>query len=170
MSREIQPLSVRHDRKSFECGKPWLDNYIRQHALRNQEAGYGRTYVAVPTDAPATGDGYYTLSMGSVAFAHLPDELAARAPKYPMPVAHMGCLAVRTGLQGQGLGRLLLIDALRRVLAAADIIAARAVEVKAIDEPARDWYAAYGFLPFRDAPLHLYLPMQTVRALAQAAQ
>jgi ribosomal protein S18 acetylase RimI-like enzyme len=169
VSWEIQPLTDRHDRKGFTCGYPWLDAYLRQHALRNQELGYGRSYVAVPLGASRV-EGFYTLSMGSVAFANLPDGLAARVPKYPMPVAHMGCLAVRSDRQGRGLGGLLLIDALRRVVAAAEVIAARAVEVKAIDEKARDWYAGYGFLPFRDAPLHLYLPMQTVRSLVQAAE
>lgn len=169
MNWEVQPLSAAHDRKSFECGNAWLDSYIRQHAVRNQELGYGRTYVAVEAGGAASVDGYYTISMGAVAFASPPDALAARVPKYPMPVAHLGCLAVRKGLQGQGLGRLLLVDALRRVLAATESIAARAVEVKAIDEPARDWYTAYGFLPFRDSPLHLYLPMSTVRALVDTA-
>lgn len=170
MSWEVQPLTDRHDRAGFACGYPWLDAYLRQHALRNQELGYGRTYVAVPTGGASPVEGFYTLSMSSVAFANLPDDFAARVPKYPMPVAHMGCLAVRQDRQGRGLGGLLLVDALRRVIAAAEVIAARAVEVKAIDAKARDWYAGYGFLPFRDAPLHLYLPMQTVRSLVEAAE
>ena len=167
MNRRIEPLTPRHDRAGFQCGKPWLDRYIQQFALRNQQLGYGKTYVVISDDAPRVVEGYYTLSMGSVLFAELPDELAQRVPKYPMPVAHIGCLAVSSKCQRQGLGGLLLVDAMRRILTAVDIVAARALEVRAIDDEARDWYVKYGFAPFRDAPLHLYLPMETVRQLVE---
>jgi hypothetical protein len=70
------------------------------------------------------------------------------------------------------LGGILLIDAFRRVLAAADLVAARALEVKAIDEAARRWYLHRGFLPFADHADHLYLPIDTITkavALAESA-
>jgi hypothetical protein len=41
----------------------------------------------------------------------------------------------------------------------------RAVEVHAIDDDARGFYLKYGFVPLRDDPIHLYLPMLVVRQL-----
>jgi len=39
------------------------------------------------------------------------------------------------------------------------------VDVRAIDEEARAFYEKYGFVPLKDNPLHLYLPMKTVQAM-----
>lgn len=169
MNRFIEPLDAGHDCSHFACGQPWLDKYLRGHALTNQTRGYGKIYVAVRDDASRRIDGYYTVSMSSVQFEHLPDPLRFPAmPKYPMPAAHLGCLAVASDCQRQGLGGILLIDALRRMTAAADLVAARAVEVKAIDDAARQWYADYGFLPFKNAggpPFQLFMPMETARRI-----
>ena len=114
-------------------------------------------------------DGYFSISMGCVLFAHLPQSLQRNVAKYPMPVCHLGCLAVASDRQGKHLGELLLMDACVKIVAAADIIGARAVEVKAIDDQAKRWYERYGFLPFADNPMHLYLPLVTVREMLKAA-
>lgn len=166
VDHSIEAMAGDHDPSLFECGEQWLNTYIRQHALRNQKIGYGRTYVAVPKGSKRI-EGFYTLSMSSVAFQNLPKELAARVPKYPMPVVHMGCLAVDNKLQGLGMGGLLLIDSFRRIVSAADVIAARALDVKAISPRARKWYLDRGFQVFVDSPDHLYLPMETVRMVVE---
>ena len=49
--------------------------------------------------------------------------------------------------QGQGLGRALVADALRRSLAARRLIGARALLVHAIDEQAAAFYRSLGFRP-----------------------
>ena len=64
-----------------------------------------------------------------------------------------------------GLGRLLLLDALERIVGAADSIGIHAIEVWAKDEQTKGFYAKYGFVPLVDDPLHLYLAINTVLAL-----
>ena len=167
LPRLIAPLSDDHERAQFCCGKPLLDDYIRKYASQNQRLGYGRTYVAVRADGSRIVDGYYTLSMASVAFQQLPPTLAKRCPHYPMPAAHLGRLAVDETCQRQGLGQMLLVDAIERMVAASEVVAARAIEVWAIDEEASRWYARYGFLPFNDSPHHLFLPMDTARQIVE---
>lgn len=105
--------------------------------------------------------------MASVHFTHLSDDLARHVPEYPMPVALIGCLAVTRSAQGKGLGSVLLIDAMRRVVQASEIVAARAVEVLAINDRAKEWYLRFGFSAFKDSPRHLYLPMATVREVVE---
>jgi GNAT superfamily N-acetyltransferase len=56
-------------------------------------------------------------------------------------------LALDQTLQGQGLGGVLLADALDRVVAAADTVAARFVVVDAIDAAANGFYQHHGFRP-----------------------
>jgi RimJ/RimL family protein N-acetyltransferase len=47
----------------------------------------------------------------------------------------------------------------------ADSVGIYAVTVHALNERARRFYQRYGFTPLEDDPLHLYLPMKTIRKL-----
>jgi len=155
----IEPLSSQHDRSTFDCGEPSLNTYLRQYARQNDEKGLGRTYVAVASGETRV-EGYYTISTGAVTFEQVPEKL----PRYPIPVVHLGRLAVGLHTQGKGLGEVLLIDALKRAAQASEQLGIYAVEVYAINEGARSFYLRYGFTPLLDQ-LHLYLPMKTIRKL-----
>jgi GNAT superfamily N-acetyltransferase len=160
----IEPLDDTHDLAAFRCGQPSLDEYLRRYAGQNQKRGIGRTFVACdPSNRRAVG--YHTIAAGAVRFTSLPEAIRRRLPRYPIPVAHLGRLAVDETWQGRRLGERLLIDALTRVVKVADRIAIHAVEVVAIDDSARTFYERYGFTPLIDDPRHLYLPLQVLRKL-----
>ena len=111
--------------------------------------------------------GYTTLRSGALSAATLPEAERNRLPNYPVPVVHMGRLAVDRAVQGQRLGEALLVDALRRAYAASKDVAAYAVEVIAINDKARSFYIKYGFQEMLDDRLHLYLSMKIVSGLAE---
>jgi GNAT superfamily N-acetyltransferase len=67
--------------------------------------------------------------------------------------------------QGQGVGSLLLVDALRRALHIAEQVGFRAVEVDSIDDDARRFYLKFGFQSLNDDPRHLWMPMHEIRKL-----
>lgn len=158
----IERLGRTHDRTSFACGKPALDEFILRRAGQYEKRSLGRTYVAVrPADSRVLG--YYTLAAGSIAFQNLPDEIARRLPGHPVPVALLARLAVDREAQGRGLGEALLFDALRRCLELAHGIGIHAVDVEAIDYQARSFYVRFGFVPLPDDELHLFLPIATIR-------
>jgi GNAT superfamily N-acetyltransferase len=158
----IERLSSAHDRSLFDCGEPSLNTYLRQYALQNDKKGLGRTFVALEPGNPRIY-GYYTLSTGAVTFDKVPQNL----PRYPVPVAHLGRLAVDLSLRGTGarLGETLLLDALRRAVGISEQIGLYAVEVWALNASARDFYLKYGFGALLDDQNHLYLPMKSVRKL-----
>lgn len=156
----IEPLSSKHDRSSFDCGEPSLNTYLKQYARQNDEKGLGRTFVAVEPDQTRI-EGYYTISTGAVTFEQVPEKL----PRYPIPVVHLGRLAIDLKSQGKGLGELLLIDALKRAVQASEQLGIYAVEVRALNDSARNFYLKYGFTPLLDDEFHLYLPMKTIRKL-----
>ena len=58
--------------------------------------------------------GYYAVSSHMVRHADLPSDQAKGLPRIDVPVVLLGRLAVDRSVQGQGLGSLLLMDALRR--------------------------------------------------------
>src|ERR1035437_6542117 len=109
----IQPLSPSRDLASFDCGESSLNSFLQRHALNNDRAGLGRTFVAIQPGQSRIA-GYFTISTGSVRFDAIPEHARKRLPKYPIPTVHIGRLAVGLQSQGQGLGEALLVEALRK--------------------------------------------------------
>ena len=163
-SFHIEPLSRRHDTSRFDCEKESLNEFIKRFARQNEEKRISRTFVAVAPDRPEIL-GYYTLSTGAIEFADLPEESRRRLPRYPIPVAHLGRLAVDRSAKGVGLGEFLMIDAFRRTMLVAGELGIFAVEVIALDADARRFYQKYGFAELADDDLHLYLPIKMIERL-----
>jgi GNAT superfamily N-acetyltransferase len=137
-----------HDRKSFDCSVDELNIFLKQHANQNQSKNMSKTYVAVV--AVSAGDhkkicGYYTLSVGHIKCDQLPEIVKAKLPKYPIPIACIGRLAVDKDYKGQGIGGFLLHDAFTNVLSIADKMGVFAVVVDAKNNDAKSFYESYGF-------------------------
>lgn len=94
------------------------------------------------------GDGvvlaYYSLTAHLLQRDELPHRLGRGGPRQ-IPAVLLARLALDGSLHGQGLGGALLADALRRVVAATETVAARFVVVDAIDERAAAFYEHHGF-------------------------
>ena len=145
----IEPLSPDHDRRSFTCGVDALDEYLRRFARQHMAANLSRTYVAAKDNEIR---GYYSLAMAGIRKDNLPEKHAGRYPNFPLPVARLARLAVALCHQRQGLGELLLADALRRCARLSDEIGMVGVIVDAKDERARRWYERYEFERLPDSP------------------
>lgn len=155
-------LSSVHDRSAFDCGVAEMNRYLQEQAGQDARRNISRTYIVAADAAPTQIGGYYTLTLRSIGFQELPKE--KRLPRYPIPLVHLGRLAVATSQQGKRLGKLLLLDALDRSVKTSEQAGGYAVEVVALDQNAAEFYAKYGFVPLDDNnPLHLYLTIQTIR-------
>jgi GNAT superfamily N-acetyltransferase len=159
----IEPLTPQHQREGFDCGEDSLNRYLRQYASQHQKKNIGRIYVAVET-GERRALGYYTLANGSVAFRSVPQ--AKGLPReYPIPVILLARLAVDRTMSGQGLGAVLLFDALKRAAEVSRVSAAYAVIVDALNERAKSFYLHYHFEESLDDPMRLFLPMRDIEAL-----
>ena len=159
----IEPFDRRrHDRSRFAYGVAALDDYLRTRLGQHDRKDLSRGWVAVaPADVVV---GYYTLASGRISVNVLPERGGLPA-RMPLPTTLLGRLAVDRTWQGRGLGAALLAHALRVAVRNAESIASAVIEVDAKDEGARAFYARYGFKSLIDDRLHLYLPMETARAL-----
>ena len=160
----IEPLGSHHERAAFSCGEHALDGYIRRQASQDARRRVAQVFVAV-AGRPGDIAGYYTLSATSFEKNELPVELARRLPHYPVPAAVIGRLAVDHRSQGRGLGEILLLDAIRRVVRASNAIGVYAIVVDAKNDRARAFYERYGFRPFPSTPRRLFLPLHTFEKL-----
>lgn len=131
----IELLTEKHDRISFNCGEPSLNEYLQRFARQNAD------------------------SSSSVARADL---LEKRLPRYPVPDVLMGRLAPVGPPQGRGFGELLLQDALKRSSRLAQHLGIYAVVVDALNEQARAFYRESGFAETADDPMRLDLPIKKV--------
>jgi len=163
----IVPLdSKAHDRTTFACGAPDLDRYIREHASQDVKRNVARAFVALQSGTPEVC-GYFSLSAASFGRDNLPSDQAKRLPRYPVPTALLGRLAVDNNSKRKGLGAFLLMDALHRTLIATRSLAVHAVIVDAKNDAARAFYQKYGFIPFSSETRRLFLPMTTICRLAR---
>ena len=162
----IQRLNPQHDIAGFDSGEPSLNSFLQKHALNNDRAGLGRTFVAVDTGQRQVL-GYFTISTGSVTFDTIPDHARKRLPRYPIPTIHIGRLAVDAKCQGKKLGETLLVESLCKAAIASNSVAVYAVDVFALHDKAKSFYLKYGFVEMLDQPLHLFLPIATARLVAK---
>lgn len=154
----IQPLDTAVDVGGFSCGSAPLDEYIRRYASQDVRKNVARVFTATPDDQPQCLAGFFTLSAGSVNCNELPPTLARKLPRYPVPVALIGRLAVDTQFQGQGLGAILLADACHKVAHASAVLAVAGLVVDAKDQAAADFYSHFGFSPLPGRPDRFLLP------------
>lgn len=143
-------LTKDHDRNSFDCGMPVLNDYLKKYALQNQKKHAARTYVATRGNRIV---GYYSLAYGSVSLEEATQTVKAGLPKHPVPVILLARLAIDSTEQGRGLGAGLLKDAFLRTIQAAEIAGLRAMLVHAKDDAAKGFYERFGF---ESSPIDAY--------------
>lgn len=161
----IEKLRRDHPVDSFTCGRDELDRFLIRYALGNQQANASQTYIGLHDQEVI---GFYSLVVGEVAFGDAPERLTKGLARHPVPVMLLARLAVSTPWQGRKIGFGLLKDAMLRTLQAADIGGIRAFAVHAKDEPAKQFYERFGFVPSPTDPLHLYRLIKDLRRSLEA--
>jgi GNAT superfamily N-acetyltransferase len=153
------PMSSAHDVSRFSSGKPALDDWLRNNAAES-EGRTARTYVVCEGNRVV---GYYCISTGSVERGALPSKMKrARGMPNQIPIAIIGRLARDETYAGRGLGKDLLQDALRRILAASRIIGVRAVLVHALDAAAAKFWTDHEFIECPVGSRTFFLPIETI--------
>jgi len=157
----VEKLTESHNLSQFDCGNSSLSDWLRRYAFLNQRNDSAQTYVVHRANSVV---GYYSLAAGSVNQKEASARITKGLARHPIGVILLARLAVDKRVQGCGLGKALLKDALRRIEGAAETIGARAVLVHAIDDKVRKFYERFDFEPSPVDPLQLMLLMKDLRA------
>lgn len=138
-----------HDRESFDCGEPDLNNFIRAQATRLMDAGISKTMVLPASISLPNGKtpicAFYSISPTSIKREDLPENLAKTLPRYPIPVFLLAQLAVHNEFKGLGLGKVALVNALEYFYKISAHMPAYAVVVDCLNKNAESFYRKYGF-------------------------
>ena len=162
----VELLGSSHDRAGFDCGVTPLNRYLREIARQHIAKGIAKTFVLVEeaSVAPKPGLGFFTISLCQVLGDDVPSKWARKLPDQ-IPAMKLGRLAVARTRQGEGLGKVLLVEAIYKVASVADAAGGIGLFVDAKTEAVAAFYARFGFEPTPTGPLMLFMPMDTLRRL-----
>jgi predicted N-acetyltransferase YhbS len=160
MDFEIVAFSKGYDRTGFDCGNDEMNVWLRTRAGQQERSNNTRTFLAISEGRII---GYYA----SLAYQLGPDEVSTALGignrQYPMPVILLARLAVAAEVQGNNIGRRLLLHFLQDMVEVSHRLGFEAVVVHALDWQAATFYAKCGFRPFCDKPLELFIPTKDLR-------
>ena len=165
MTYLTHPLNSFHNKKDFTCGRKLLDDYLHTQAKQDVKRRLSACFILA--DNQNRVKGYYTLSSTSILREVLPEEVIKKLPpSYTnLPATLLGRLAIDSSFKGQGLGELMLIDALKRSYnTSLSSIGSMAVIVDPIDEEAVKFYQKYGFILLPDSG-KMFIAMKTIATL-----
>jgi len=155
-------LNSSHKKNLFACEEPSLENYLRKQAGQDVKRQVAACFVLEGEDSAIKG--YYTLSADSVDRNMIPEDLQKKLPYKNLPVTLLGRLARDSKYKGDGIGEILLADALRRAYQASATIGAWAVVTDPINDKARVFYSSFGFIPLESG--RMFIPMETIKSFA----
>ena len=165
MNHLTEILNSGHKKNEFSCGKEMLDNYLHRQANQDIKRKLSACFVINDQETNLL-KGYYTLANNSIPQETIPKKFQKKLPKSysSIPTTLLGRLAIDNRFQGKGVGKLLLIDALKRSYEISKNIGSFAVVVDPLDEDAENFYYKYGFIKLPDSG-KMFLPMNMIKEL-----
>jgi GNAT superfamily N-acetyltransferase len=163
-----RPLERTDPRGDFRCGVASLDGWLAEHAAAADAVGSARTYVVIDEEEERVV-GYYALTVASLERDVATGRASRGMPGHPIPSMLLARLAVDGSFQGEGVGAMLLADAMQRTLLVAEETGIRLLLVHAIDAVAKSFYLHFGFEASPSDPLNLQLLIKDIRATLEAS-
>lgn len=171
----IEPLDTKtHDRVAFSSGVEQVDSFLQRRAGKLVKGETARVFVALdPHQSPGGILGFYSINAHSVHCGKLPNRYRRYAqPDGSIPSAFIGMIGVDQSAQRQGVGGILLTDALKRAFLVSQQIGTTVVMLDILDcgnpdaiARRQQLYEGYGFKSLDSDPLRMFMPMGTVARL-----
>ena len=160
MGERVGRLTAEVDRSGFACGVETIDRWFRDRSLSWQRQRIATTYVLL--NAEDNVDAFYTLSAASTVASAASGASRRKPSRIEWPAVLIGQLAVHEGRQGEGLGRLLVGEAVNRCVAISEGVAVMYVLTDPINGAARAFYRSLDFLDSADGSDRMFLPLKSV--------
>jgi GNAT superfamily N-acetyltransferase len=161
----ISRLTQKDSLRRFDCGVSEINKWANSKASKWSEQNRTKVFYAHNEDS-ITAIGFYSLSSSKEEGRKLVkkdrDIWSGGAP-----IIYIGYLAVNRNCQCSGIGRLLLIDSLRRAHLVSQHVAFYGVGLRSLNERTTRFYEQFGFgvAPNEGATPLMILPIQTLSDL-----
>lgn len=161
----IKLLDKKHHRNDFDCGKELLNNYLINQAGQDVKRKLSACFVLAEMETNQI-QGYYTLSNNSIPLNSFPEQIRKKLPGsyVSIPTTLLGRLAIDKSCQGKGIGKILLIDALKRSYEISKEMGSFAIIVDPIDRDAEAFYKKYDFISLPDSQ-KMFIAIRTLKDL-----
>ena len=156
-----EPILKKHDRKSFDCGAPPMNDFLQRYARQSHESGAAKTLLAIDNGDNKTILGFYSLAPGALAHADTLETVRRSLARHDVPGFRLARIATDLRWQGQGLGGQLLAAAARRCLHAAAEVGGVVLIIDAKNDRAARWYTNYGAVALSNKPQTLVMSLAT---------
>jgi GNAT superfamily N-acetyltransferase len=162
----VLPIADKGCLDRFDCGN-WDINGFAKKLHKWNERNRTKAFTAHEGQA-VWGLGFYSLSV-TVEDKRKLGTTEAQVYDFGAPLIYIDALGVRNAYQGQGLGRMLLIDALRRAHSVAKNVAIYGVALRSLNDRTTAFYEKHGFGKVDDEknPL-MVVPIWTLEDLFEA--
>ena len=155
----IENFSTQFDTSKFDCGVPYLNDWIRQYAGQTQRRSEARSYLVVDSISKLVA-GFYTLLVTEVNVGGVNHGKDRR-----LPAVLIANLAVDSKFQGRGLGALLVVDAIAKSLSAADLVGISVILVDPFDTGLVGFYEQFGFKVLGEGSTRMALKADKARRI-----
>ena len=153
--------------KTFDCGNKVINKFVHASLKKQVRNGFSQAYVLLDQDNNERFSAFYTLA----SFKLLASDMAAiSADSFPrdIPCVRLIMLGAERELQGQGIGKKIISDALHRVYKASKEVGVFGVYLDA-DPNAINFYHSLGFVRLDNGGekeiAKMFLSMNKIHAL-----
>jgi GNAT superfamily N-acetyltransferase len=145
--------------KTFDCGNEMINTFVKKSLKKRVKKHFSQAYVLLEND---TFVGFYTLDTFSIARDTFDKEDRPSSLPPVVSVVKLGMLGVDKKMQGQGIGKRLLRDAMLKVAHISEVAGCTGLYLLAEVE-AIEFYKTLGFKPLKKGtPLPMFLSIETI--------
>lgn len=155
----------RHALTAFRCRSAAIEAWLQRHAVNSHQGNFPHVTVTTPHGSDEVV-AFYALCAAAIEHTAAPEALTRGGGQHPIPAILLAQLGVHTQHEGRGLGRHMVLDAIRRSSAISTHLGARALMVHCESRAARDFYLSVlpSFVPLPGEPMTLVLSMKAIKA------
>jgi ribosomal protein S18 acetylase RimI-like enzyme len=164
-SIQINTLSADFKIDKFRCGVDEIDRWVKGKAQKHHKLNRTKVFCAF-LPGSLTVSGFYCLSFSSEDANKVGAQHRDIYRPTGVPLIYITYLAVVRGLQNQGLGSFMLLDALRRAYLVSQHVAFYGVGLRSLNDRTTKLYTKLGFGAVDDEQFPLMiLPVWTLNDL-----
>ncbi len=158
--KKFDPEQTYPGMNRFDCGNEMINTFVRKSLKKRIKRHLSQGYVLL--DPKEAFVGFYTLDTFSIGREQFGREERPSGLPPMVPVVKLGMLGVEKNLQGMGLGKRMLRDAMYKVKEISEIAGCAGLYLLA-EEDAVSFYRSLGFHPLEDQlPQPMFLDMTLI--------